>query len=605
MSNLMQFINKSKTIDTKCEEYTKNILQDYNNGIIKTETELLYRLKQAINDFYESIGKPSFKFIPARSTPISKDYNYMVQQANNDMKFIINDCINLNDAIKVSFIDNMLSKKMMFNEIKYINKKLEEIKEKININDNDGVVIYIESFINTDSMQNLYSSNGANVDTTDGVLMLGIDNEKNYSSGSKVEILEGSNGFPGNTHVVDIQNNDIHYAGENDIHFDLNNIIDKNNDTIFEYELFNVDDDVNDKCKGYGFNYKEGVSWVTDEEELKLRIKITLPNKPICNWLSLTPYFSDQKFIKPCMINKCIVSDGETLSQELNISKAFDDDTAIVFKPQIVSYIIIEFSQGSFYETNIGHIYFDKINIVDDSIFDDVIKNNIVNRVDGPMPSVQLLGMQYDPKTKKCIQQDSEKNKLFLQSVDEEFIRQGLFSIQADSEKIKSGMEVINAYRYAIGIKNLSISNYDFKDYGEYVSVPFATDDPITSVTLEAEESIPIEWNKNLTEDQQDKLDSWIRYYIKIGDEDKWYPILPKHRAFKGYCTYKINNGDIDRFINSTANKNGVATINIFNTITKIQLKIVLQKPEYDTYRTPILYQYKLNILTGGENIEY
>lgn len=76
----MQFLNKTQTIDTKCEILADQLLQDYQNGIIKTELELYYRLKQVLLDFYSSIGKPTYKFKPARGTPISSDFNGMNQR---------------------------------------------------------------------------------------------------------------------------------------------------------------------------------------------------------------------------------------------------------------------------------------------------------------------------------------------------------------------------------------------------------------------------------------------------------------------------------------------------------------------------------------------
>jgi hypothetical protein len=600
----MQFLNKTATIDAKCELIADQLLQDYNNGTIKTETELLYRLKQAIMEFYSSIGKPTYRFKAAKSTPISQDYNGMITAANNDLKFIIEDCDNLTDAIKTSFVDTELNRTMMFNELRYIDKKLDEVKNRISTNNQDGIVVYTENFVNTDLMSNSQAVNSATINSIDGVLTLSVDTKKEYSSTAQVEILDGSNGFPGDTHTVDILNNNIHYTGENNLHLDLNSIVDGNNDTWFEYELFNVDDEIVEKCGGFGFNYKEGINWVTEDDVLKLRLKITLPTTPICNWLSLTPFIAEQRGVKPCFITSCIISDGATEMQEVKPKKVFDDNTVIIFKQQKVSYVILEFTQSASYEVNIGHNYFTKVNTLNATAFEE-ISDSVYSRVDGPMPSVELLGMKYDPKTKQCEQPKNygDDNETFI---DTAYIKKELFSIPADSEKVKADNEMLKGYRYSIGIKNISIANYSFESYSEYLSVPFTTEDIITSITLEADEMIPLEWNTSLDPKTQSNLvDSWIKYWIKVGDDNKWRQIFPKHRAFKGYCTYRVNNGGIDRYINKDYVQNAIGTINMLQDAQSVQLKIELSKPETDTYRTPIVFQYKLKILTGGENIEY
>jgi hypothetical protein len=610
MSNIIQYLNKSKTIDAKCKELTGKVIADYNSGTIKTETEFLYRLKQAIQDFYASIGKPSYKFIPPRSTPISADYNGMIGNAYNDISFIISECINLSDVIKASFVDTEINRSMANNELRYINKKLDDIKNRINTNnDTDGLFTFAESFINTDSMQNSNSDGAAYIDTSDGVLMLGVNSLQEYSKQCDVEILKGSNGFPGDTHMIDILNNNIHYTGEDNLHLNLKEIVDENIDTWFEYELFNVEDLVYEKCNGFGFNYQEGIEWVTDDHELKLILKVILPGAPVCNWLSLTPFLSEQRGVKSCFITKCTVSDGANQMQEITKSKMFDDNTVIIFQPQPVNTIIIEFAQPSSYEVNIGHTYFTKIYTMNTTVYED-LPDNTYTRTDGVMPSVELIGMKYDPSTKDCVQPNTvNANNSF---VTDAYIKQQLFSIPADTNKVKANAEIVKAYRYSIGIKNISISHYDFSYYSEYVSKTFITNDIITSITLEADEMIPSEFNDLVTsssnyqymtaEQKAASINKWINYYIKVGNDNTWYPIYPKHRSFMGYCTYNINNSGVNRYINNFTSQTGIGMIPLLDDANTVQLKIVLQKPENDTYRSPLVYKYKLNIITGGEN---
>ena len=61
MSNLLQYTNKSTTIDNKLNSLLAQINNDYKNGNIRTETEYYYRIKKMLTDFYDSLTKPIFK----------------------------------------------------------------------------------------------------------------------------------------------------------------------------------------------------------------------------------------------------------------------------------------------------------------------------------------------------------------------------------------------------------------------------------------------------------------------------------------------------------------------------------------------------------------
>ena len=605
---MLQFLNKTKTINVRAESILDEITNKYKSGEIKTETEYLYRIKSAVKRFYDSIGKPSFQFRPAVSTPISQDYNEMLTEAYDDMSYLIQDCENLSDAISTSFMDAELSRKMMSNEIRYINRALDDAQNRVNAKEREGVVTHTDSFADSRFMQNNQQKGAASINGEDGVLTLGITNARTYSRTSEVEILKGSNGFPGDTHIADVMGDTIHYSGENDLHTDLRDLLDENEDTWFEYEVFSIDDEVVERCGGYGFEYKEGLSWVTDDETLRLRLKISVSGSPVCNWLSLDPFLAEQREIRPSYISKCTVSDGKTQVQDVHVSQVFDGDTVIIFEPQLVDHIILEFTQSSSYTVNVGHHYFTKASALKSSVFDPD-PDGQYGRVDGPMPSVTLLGVKYDPKTQESTHSTDGKERTY---VDFAHAKKGLFSIPADTEQVKAGVEQLPARRFAIGIRGISVAYYSFETNSEYLSQEFTADEPIASITLEADEFIPSDFNDlslamnpNATKSEKEALTNrWIRYYLKVGNDNKWHPIFPRHRSFSGICTYQTNSGGFERLLGGDL-RSGVGTINTLQDVKSVQLKVVLEKPTSDTYRTPILFQYSLKLTTGGENIEY
>ena len=70
MSNYLQYTNKSTLIDHLVLQMFSEIQNDYNNGEIKTEKELFYRLKEAIQQLQSTLNRPTFKPSYASNLPI-------------------------------------------------------------------------------------------------------------------------------------------------------------------------------------------------------------------------------------------------------------------------------------------------------------------------------------------------------------------------------------------------------------------------------------------------------------------------------------------------------------------------------------------------------
>lgn len=604
----MQYLNKTKTIDAKCEIIINKILVQYSNGEIKTELEMLYKLKHALKEFYSSVGKPTFKATSAKGTPVSFHFNVMIEKAYNDLEIMINECKGMSTAIESSFVDIELSRKMLSNKINYIDKKLNDIKNKITINNNSRITSFSDSFINLDYTEigTTKDTNIANINTTDGVLTLAPTNVKNLSSTCKIEVLNNSNGFPGNTHMIDVLEGELHFIGNNNLHINLNDIIDDNIDTWFEYEIFKIDDKIKESCNGFGFEYKENVSWITENDKLKLVLKLILAEPNECNWLNLTPFMSDSKASKASTIIKVTISDGNADSQCITTVREFNKDVVIMFTPQIVSHITIEFEQNTFYETSIGHYYFVKNDALSTLVFDD-IQSSLYNRIEGEKPSVESLGMKYDPSISKCIQPKNYSSDINQIITDTNIIKSALFTTPASTYNVQSSVEILKAYRYFIGIKNISISNYQFTTASEYISKPFTTNDFITSITLESDELIPKEFDEFIDKNFEDAekyswvKGQWIKYAITFNDGVDWEAIWPKHRAFQGPCTFKINSDTPVSLRKGTS----IKYVNKLMEPSSVKIKINLQRPVGEIYKTPLVFQYKLNLLIGDENIEH
>lgn len=591
MGNLLQYTDKSLTIDNKLSSLLSQIHYDYSNGNIRTETEYYYRIKNMLAKFYTSLTKPTFKYRPAVSTPMSDEYNAMITESVSDMEYIIKDCEALNNLVSQSFTDAELSRLMMANELAYITKKIAAISESIAKNQPTGTVIFTELFNDLEATGNENSSKSCHVNTLDGILTL----KRNMNSStliSKIEIdNKVSNGFPGNTHCVDTLNNELHFIGQDGLHLDTKAIIDNNKDTWFEFELFSITDETRKVCNSYGFEYDEGISWVNNNEILRLKLIAYLPVNSICSWVTVTPYLSEIKGVKNCFLEKCEVITSSNNVYQVAVNKVFDDILVFPFPAQSVNRIEFTFAQPSRYSTKIGHFYYTAADTSSMSIFQNFDYSDMFARVKGKSSSVSLLGCKYDPTTQWINYPDTT-----TEISASEYIKDKLFSLPESTISQKANQEIIDAYRYTIGIRNIAMASYTFIEKGEYVSTVFSTDDVITSVSLDAKEYIPGE-NPEI-----------IQYFISLNNGTTWHKIYPMHRAYAGVYKYYVNNDSIENLLtnNNTAKKS--KNLSIVGEARSIQVRIEMDRPqniENKEYMTPIVYEYKLKLTTGGETIEY
>jgi hypothetical protein len=225
------------------------------------------------------------------------------------------------------------------------------------------------------------------------------------------------------------------------------------------------------------------------------------------------------------------------------------------------------------------------------SIYQDFEDADQFTRIEGPKPNVTMLGLKYDPTTKWLNYRDKTTSV-----PNETYIKSSLFTLPESTIERKSNAEMIDAFRYMIGIREIRLPNCTFADYSEYVSRVFTTDEQITSIMLETEEYIP-------GDDP-----SVLQYFISVDNGSAWYPITPIQRSYEGVYKYFINNDSIENLLTNHSDKFKAQNLSVLTNTNQVQLKIVMKKPKsitnYD-YATPIVYSYKLKVTTGGDTIEY
>lgn len=588
MSATSYFVNKTDIIKNKYIKSIVNALEEYNKQNIKNKTEFAYYINIATNNFIKSMNTPLFEYKAARSVPLSEDFNSMINSAIDDIDILISEAVFVSDNINsinneirayVDMFDNITSK---------LSKSINTFEDTINSIENNKHYIFSDTFDDNSKSTIQKTEDLCKIDFVNGFISINTKVERDFSNNILIEIFDDSNGFPGNTHQAEVLNNSIQFLGENEPYANIYNMTDGDYNTWFEYEGYKISDEQFLRCNGYGFNYKEGISWLIQDDKLVLNFKLYFEESKMCNWFSMSTFNNVIKNNKNAIVKKVIVTDCIYNTQEININKNFDDTIVITFEPQEVKEILISIEQPFAHKTEIGHFYSLKIdkNI---NIFDYINKNDF-RRVEGYNPSVEALGITYDPNTKKYIQPKYTNRKGgYLNS---NLIRKELFiNPKTEPKQYCNQVEILEAFRYSISIKNIIVANYIFNDKGIYCSKPFTTTDNITSIELEADDYIP---NSFIEADTQYHPNKYLLYEISFDNGNKWLEINPRSRVQYGPCAIYINSDVLP----SMRNVRNIRYINRLLDTKNITLRITMQRPSGYIYDSPIVYNYKLNVIT-------
>jgi hypothetical protein len=148
--------------------------------------------------------------------------------------------------------------------------------------------------------------------------------------------------------------------------------------------------------------------------------------------------------------------------------------------------------------------------------------------------------------------------------------------------------------RYAIGIRELTASAYEFAEKSEIVSQPFASPKEIIKVHLIVDQYIPPAFDQGQT---------WIEYYVKPEGLDQWVRINP----FNSSTRFDVDGNIIPKIINFNIPKPTTAQLEdkyqeTDEPVKQMRFKAVLKRPldGDQTSMTPLLKSYRL-VMTPRE----
>jgi NADH/NAD ratio-sensing transcriptional regulator Rex len=581
--------------DERLKQDIAKIQRDFKNGNIKTQTDYAYAIKALLMEFYKNLGKPSFKYYPAGYVPSYTEYTDMISRAKNDMNTVLTGTSSNYTNLTSSKQKTDDSVNVLVNRLEGVISIAETLQNKINAIRRAADVVFSDDFTENKSSGTDVSGAEAYIDTTNGVLMLGINKNKSVVNNNiEVEILDTSNGFPGNTHEIynsiGTVNQNIKFKGENAPHLDLNLVKSSHGEKSvsndwFEFEMFNVSDKIQESTCMIGFHYKEGVSWISDEDELRLDIKFTLASNATSNYIILKGAPKSNANVSNPIIYQLDISDEDTIVQTVDVNQELVGTVILPFECQDVKTITVRLRQSEYLATKVCRQYMLNVDPSKQSKFlDDSFKGFI--EIDDPTQSVELLGLKYDNGSGKIIYPNTSTTTTFL---DSEYLKSQLFYNTQAKNNYKLKQEAVDAFRYCIGIGEVDIRYRKYVENGTYISKTFTSDKPIKQLTLNSTDFIP----QKFLDLPDAKNTDFIKYYISFDNGNEWVDIAPRHKAQDGPCSIVVNSATA--ILNRNPN---VTYYDTLNDPVNFKVKIEIKRPSEIVDETPIVYDYHVDITT-------
>lgn len=578
----MTILNLINLLRRQAELYINKLERKISQA--KTRADIYEAHSSILREFYEHAFRPTVTEEHIRQFDM-ETMNEIMESIKTDIDMLYSELDDISTRIQEAYNTNQDYKTSVKNRIQY----LASVVSDLNImsdQSNENFIMFKDSLTNYDFIDKDFSvGTSADISTSEGIAHLHISSDKLVTEDTP-EIKISGDGTPGNYHVakkVNIQTINEQYdiyiknQSDDDPHDNVLSIVDNQPHTWFEYAKVGIPDEY--KVRRYDIDWA-----VADKmhDELTLKINIKLKNIEEINWISITPYMPEKARSAVNVYSIRVSEDGsefvpiykdrEIINSEIHLvpqryldDTLFNNDTIAKFASQGVfnfpkvraQYIEIVLKQDKPYDELIANTYYKEINVLNakETVERIITKQDVPNVVvNGPVGRYQI-----------------EPNKI-----------------------ISKNIEVINGWRYCIGIRGIDIYNRKFAKQSELVTKKFTTNKPIRSIVLYTNEIIPDEYMAYGLEKRND----WIKYYISINDID-WYPISPMHHNQVGSLKippkiYEINStASADEKI-SSINK-GYLTSN--TDIYSVRLKIVFTRPDDLPESTPILEEYGLKCI--------
>ena len=572
-------------------------------GDLATEQEISALVADTIKRYYINLGRPLMLKRKAEEghLPFIEDYNDALDEITEDISIIFGETENMGDYLADYFNYAQSEKMRVQQRVRGLGGLVNDLNLIANDSSENGLY-FRDSFDDSTGVQaDMIMGEPAQIATGEGIVTLSRSKTVNRSVDAKVKSIQG-NGEAGTYHLVrDIkivqqdgttQNTGV-YVSEQNPNDQPESLIDGRPDTIFEYQMVNAkQSDIVDIAKGYDFEWAQ-----SRKEGDKLRVKLTIELNGVndVNWLNINPYHAPLSKGKVIVYsirtsedgfeylplyeggNYIINSEINTTPQTYRADAIFDgsnDFTGSKFAGQGVwafptrkaKYVEVVLDQNESYEEKIGHIYYEKVKKASEGVEEG--------------KSVRIRESEVSEHIKTA--------------------PPGRYSFDTETDVIKS-VEGFVGWRYSIGLRDINIMSYQFKEKSELISKRYETQEAVQNIMLYVNEKIPESYIEKIA-----TANDWIQYYISI-DDVSWHRISPMHHqpVNKEFAPkiFEINGNKTDLEASFQLHKGYLESD---KAVHGVRLKVVMQRPTEIGMEstTPILEDYAVRIILEDQHVQ-
>ncbi|MEX3713335.1 hypothetical protein ABFV99_13105 [Cytobacillus horneckiae] len=588
-------------IESKILEHQRNYLLEQAKIRLgkSTTTEEVSQLADEIFYRYQScIGKPLFQArkVVYGELPFLEDYYDNNKEMEKDLGILFSELNTIATYLVDYFNYSQSEKERIMTMVRSINGVVSDL-QMLTEETTPNTIYLKESFTSYDQADVALTEqeNRAMIHTQQGVLTLNRTGAINRSLDSRVRTVQG-NGMKGTYYVTrkvqaDSEYENYEYISTQITNDDEKSLIDGNVDSVYEYQMVNIPESYKKQALNYDIEWANG-----DEHNSLLRVKIVvqLPHAESINWIDLNPYhaagspgtvyvYSIRTSIDGINYEGLFQKDNFILNQELNGT------------PQ--SYRAEDLFDGSedFANTKFTGQGVWSFPARDAKYIEFVLEQ--------PNSYKELLGQEafYRRKIDATSWARIRRQEVPSHIVDEKY---GIHSVNSEYE-IKKVLEAVMGWRYAIGIRDISIMSFEFSEASEYISKPFKVDDGIRKLLLHVNEKIPESYKEKVSESND-----WIQYAVSF-DDIEWHRISPQHHQ-------PVNDTFPPKILSINDNESNIENafalhkqnILLKEVPTQVRLKIIIRRPSNNEeenkellYTTPLVEDFAIKILTDQKGV--
>lgn len=550
--------------------------ESYDAGAIHSVEDIAEQLRDVLSRYEQNAGTPIMEFnsIVEGEPPLSEKMNRTWRNIQHDVNILQNQV----DLLRASaiFTHNLVATEVMksTNENARVANKLKTLQLYSNSVDS-SVVTFGDHFESEEFVDLAFSTPEDRPTIASGMLHLGQSGGLvNLSEHAVVTILPGSNGFRGNNQEISdpataptdpISNQPLYtFIAETNPANDIDEIVDGEPNSWFEYEHYLVDEQDRLRAGNYNFTYQSvsltgssEVDWAEGPEDgkLKLSLQFDLGSMQKTNYLSYTPYGLHRNVNSPVLVRQVKTSPNGTdwdsvlptdvwIGTDPNLQAARTADNVTTgnaiwsFNDRNVRYVRVDIEQYNPVSCAVGHLYY-------------VDKRTGV-RVKGPVPNINNPAAHYSPN----------------------------FMSQGDTIQKR---EYFNGKRWAIGIRDMLIQQVNYQAYSTLVTPPLRVGGVVDRVTLEAEVYVP---------ETFDSDEEWVSFYVTPDDGSTWLPISRVQDNYLDIPEIIAFNDPIPPAFREA----GVAYYNTDSVVDTLRVKIELKRPANEPTSTPLVRSYQLKV---------